>query len=110
MSEWQVYVLRCDDGRLYTGIATDVERRLAQHSDGKGAKALRGKGPFSLQISAPVGNRSQAQRVEASIKRLPKSEKEILVGKPAMLEKLIKDLAWEPVVEQGNSEEPGSEE
>lgn len=95
MSQWQVYVLRCRGGGLYTGIATDVERRLSEHRSGKGAKALRGKSPLSLLISATVGNRSMAQRVEARIKRLPKSEKETLVGMPAMMQALIDDVALE---------------
>ena len=82
-------MLRCRSGDLYTGIATDVPPRLAEHASGRGAKALRGKGPLSLLISAPVGNRRQAQRVEARIKRLPKDAKEILVGIPAPLQELI---------------------
>ncbi|MCJ7556362.1 MAG: GIY-YIG nuclease family protein [Gammaproteobacteria bacterium] len=89
MSQWQVYMLRCRGGELYTGIATDVTRRLEEHASGRGAKALRGKGPLSLLISAPVGNRSQAQRVEARIKRLPKNAKEALVELPAPLHNLI---------------------
>jgi putative endonuclease len=89
MSQWQVYMLRCRGGDLYTGIATDVTRRLAEHASGRGAKALRGKGPLSLLASTPVGNRSQAQRVEARIKRLPKDAKEALVGGPASLQDLV---------------------
>lgn len=92
VNQWQVYVLRCRGGGLYTGIATDVQRRLSEHGSGKGAKALRGKGPLSLLISATVGNRSMAQRVEARIKRLTKTEKETLVRLPAMLEALIDDV------------------
>lgn len=95
MSQWQVYVLRCRGGGLYTGIATDVDRRLSEHRSGKGAKALRGKEPLSLLISATVGNRSMAQRVEARIKRLPKSEKETLVGLPAMMQALIDQVVHE---------------
>ena len=82
-------MLRCRGGHVYTGIATDVTRRFEEHVSGRGAKALRGKGPLSLLISAPVGDRSQAQRVEARIKRLPKNAKEGLAGGPASLHNLI---------------------
>ncbi|MDH3400449.1 MAG: GIY-YIG nuclease family protein [Chromatiales bacterium] len=111
MSEWQVYVLRCQGGGLYTGIATDVQRRLSEHLSGKGAKALRGKGPLSLLITVPVGNRSMAQRVEARIKRLPKSQKETLVAMPAMMQELIdavvRDVAGskDRPTDQGNQAE-----
>lgn len=109
MSQWQVYVLRCRGGGLYTGIATDVDRRLSEHRSGKGAKALRGKGPLSLLTSAPVGNRSMAQRVEARIKRLPKSEKETLVGLPAMMQALIDQVVQEAAAQDENSSDQGKQ-
>ena len=71
-----MYVLRCRDGSYYTGITTDVARRLAEHDGGRrGAKYLRGRGPFELVFSRPVGNRGQAQRVEAWLRKLPSREK-----------------------------------
>jgi len=100
VGQWQVYLLRCRGGELYTGITTDVGRRFCQHSDGRGAKALRGKGPLSLLLSAPVGNRGQAQRVEARIKRLPKQSKETLVSAPGGLRELI------DTVLQGSGDKP----
>jgi putative endonuclease len=77
MPGYSVYLVRCRDGSLYTGIATDVARRLAEHEDGrKGAKYLRGKGPLSLVFQQDIGDRSLALRVESRVKRLTKREKE----------------------------------
>lgn len=80
MEEWFLYLIRCPDNRLYTGITTDVARRFAQHQRGKGAKALRGKGELTLVFSAPAGNRSEALRAEYRIKQLTKRQKEQLVA------------------------------
>ncbi|EKM0376575.1 GIY-YIG nuclease family protein [Cronobacter turicensis] len=80
MEEWFLYLIRCPDNRLYTGITTDVARRFAQHQRGKGAKALRGKGELTLVFSAPAGNRSEALRTEYRIKQLTKRQKEQLVA------------------------------
>ena len=82
MSDWFVYVLRCGDGSLYTGITTNVPRRLAEHASGgpRAAKYLRGRGPLELAFSAPVGGKSAALAVERWIKRQPKSRKEELVS------------------------------
>jgi putative endonuclease len=82
VSDWFVYVLRCGDGSLYTGITTDVSRRLAEHrSNGpKAAKYLRGRGPLELAFSAAVGGKSAALIVERWIKGQPKSRKEELVA------------------------------
>ena len=73
---YSVYLVSCRDGSLYTGIATDVQRRLAEHESGRrGAKYLRGKAPLTLVFEKPIGDRGLAQRVESRIKRLPRSEK-----------------------------------
>jgi putative endonuclease len=77
--EWSVYIVRCRDGSLYTGIATDVARRLAEHADGRGARYLRGRGPLRLELERRVGSRAAAQSVEARIKRLSRREKERLL-------------------------------
>jgi len=79
---WHVYLIRCADGSLYTGITTDVERRLAEHRAGKGAKYLKGRGPLALAYSRPIGDRAAASREEARIKRLSKAAKETLVVSP----------------------------
>ncbi|MCI5107996.1 MAG: GIY-YIG nuclease family protein [Pseudomonadales bacterium] len=83
---WFLYMLRCADGSLYTGISLDVERRLAEHrgerGPGRGAKALRGRNPLELVLSVPLRNKSEALKLEYRIKRLNKSDKEkILRGK-----------------------------
>ncbi len=77
---WFVYILRTGAGALYTGITTDVERRLGEHAGGKaGARSLRGKGPLQLVWQWPVPDRSSASRLEAKLKRLPKADKERIV-------------------------------
>ena len=69
MTAWALYVLRTRQGYLYTGIATDVRRRIEEHSGGRGAKALRGRGPLALVFSCRLGDRSTALRTEARVKR-----------------------------------------
>ncbi|TLS76387.1 GIY-YIG nuclease family protein [Mariprofundus erugo] len=76
---WFIYLIRCRDGQLYTGITTDVERRLSEHRAGKGAKYLRGRTPLSLAFSQQVGSHSDALKMERSIKKLSKTEKEKLI-------------------------------
>jgi putative endonuclease len=77
---WHLYLIRCADGSLYTGISTDVERRLQQHRNGRGAKRLRGQGPLELVFSQAVGDRASAQRTEYRVKRLPRARKEALIA------------------------------
>ncbi len=91
---WWVYVLRRSDGALYTGIATDVTRRLAEHEagEGRGSKALRGRGPLSLEVSREVGDRSLATRVEARLKRLPKARKELWLKEGRLIERVLEAL------------------
>jgi putative endonuclease len=78
--EWYLYMVRCRDGKLYTGIATDIDRRLADHQVGKGAKYLRGRAPLMLAFKKRIGSRSLALRIERLIKRLPKHKKERIVA------------------------------
>ena len=82
MAQWSVYMVRCGDGTLYTGIATDVRRRVAEHTrrDGRGAKYLRGRGPLRLVFVMAVGGRSRALRIESRIKRFRKARKEALLS------------------------------
>ena len=80
-SEFSVYILRCADGTLYTGIAVDVERRLAEHRSGRrGARYLRGRGPLELVFSTVVGDRSTASRLEYRVKQLNRVKKGDLVA------------------------------
>lgn len=80
---WFLYLVRTRQGHLYTGITTDVTRRLAEHQAGKGAKALRGKGPLALAYSEVVGSHSAALKRERAVKKLSKTAKEALVAKGA---------------------------
>lgn len=76
---WFVYILRCGDGSLYTGITTDVERRLAVHRSGKGAKYTRSHLPVELVYTAECGDHSAALKREWEIKELSREEKMILI-------------------------------
>ena len=77
---WYLYILRCGDGSLYTGITTDVERRLRAHRKGMGAKYTRGRGPLELCYRERCGTHSQALRRELEVKALPREKKEALCG------------------------------
>jgi putative endonuclease len=79
MTGHAVYVLRCGDGSLYTGYTTDVERRLAEHRDGDGARYTRGRGPLELVHVERFESRSAAMTREYEIKQLSKAAKERLV-------------------------------
>ncbi|MBT9566814.1 MAG: GIY-YIG nuclease family protein [Thiobacillus sp.] len=75
---WVVYILRCADGSLYTGITTDIDRRLAEHNGGAvapGARYTRSRRPVALAYTEPADSRSAATRREAAIKRLDRSRK-----------------------------------
>jgi putative endonuclease len=78
---WRVYMLRCADGSLYTGITVDVERRLAEHNGegGLGARYTRSRRPVELVHVESAGNRAEAARREAAIKRLDRRRKLALV-------------------------------
>ena len=80
MKPWYLYLIRCGDGTLYTGISTDVDRRLAEHRGGKGARYLRGRGPLTLARKIHVGDRSAACRIEALVKKFPRNKKEDLIS------------------------------
>ncbi|WP_420908178.1 GIY-YIG nuclease family protein [Pseudoflavonifractor phocaeensis] len=75
---WYVYMLRCGDGTLYTGMTDDVERRLAAHRSGKGAKYTRGRGPLELVYTEEQPDKSSALRREFQIKKLPRERKSAL--------------------------------
>lgn len=78
---YSLYILRCGDGSLYTGIALDVARRLEEHRKGvRGAKYLRGRAPVELVFEQPAGDRAAAQRLEYRVKSLSRAEKEALIG------------------------------
>lgn len=77
---WKLYMLRCGDGSLYTGITTDVQARLEVHRSGKGAKYTRGRGPLELAYSEECGTHSDALKREIAVKALTKEEKMRLCG------------------------------
>lgn len=72
---WYLYILRCADGSLYTGITTDVERRLEAHRSGKGAKYTRGRGPLELVYRETCGSHSEALKREYAVKQLVRKDK-----------------------------------
>lgn len=79
-AEFSLYIVRCADGALYTGIAADVDKRLAEHASGvRGAKFLRGRGPLEVVFAEAVGDRASALRLEHRVKRLTRAQKLELV-------------------------------
>ena len=78
---WFVYMLRCRDGSLYTGIAVDVQRRLQEHNGelGQGARYTRSRRPVTLVYQETLASRSAALKREAAIKKLSRVEKEQLI-------------------------------
>lgn len=78
-SVWFLYMIRCRDGQLYTGISTDIERRFAEHTAGKGSKFLRGKAPLELVFRQSIGTHSDALKAEITIKQLSKESKEQII-------------------------------
>ena len=79
-SRWLVYILRCSDGSLYTGITNDLPKRLQAHAAGKASKYTRSRLPVALAYTEPQKSKSAALKREAAIKRLRRAEKERLVG------------------------------
>jgi putative endonuclease len=79
MADWYVYMLRCADHSLYTGVATDLEARVATHNAGKGAKYTRGRLPVKLVYQEAVADRGTALKREIAIKRMPVAAKRQLI-------------------------------
>ena len=76
---WHVYILRCGDGSLYTGISTDPERRLQDHNAGRGSKYVNRKGGAALVYAIPLANKSQARRRELEIQSWNRRKKLALI-------------------------------
>lgn len=90
--QYSLYILRCADGSLYTGIALDVPQRLLQHESGpRGAKYLRGRRPLTLEFQALVGDRRSALQAEYLVKTLSRHDKEQLISGVTTLHKLGAD-------------------
>ena len=76
---WQLYLLRCGDGTLYTGIALDAQKRLLAHQKGGGAKYTRGRGPLKLVYTETCANHSEALKRELEVKAMTREQKEALI-------------------------------
>lgn len=98
--EFSLYILRCADGTLYTGIATDVRRRVEEHRAGnRGAKFLRGKEPLDIVFAEKVGDRALASRLEYRVKRLSRQQKlDLIAGR-----RPLAALASDQVLEEGSA-------
>lgn len=94
LPDWHVYLIKTRTGRLYTGITTDIARRLSEHSQSgnRAAKYLRGKGPLQILYSCEIGSRSLAMQVEWQIKQLSRTEKQTLIANQPDRETLIAGL------------------
>jgi putative endonuclease len=79
MDVWYLYLVRCADGSLYTGVTTDVDRRMKAHQANRGAKYLRGRSPLKLVFKEKIGAKRLALQVEYAVKRWPRAKKEKLV-------------------------------
>ena len=78
--DWTVYILRCADGTLYTGITNNLSRRIAKHESGQGAKYTKGRGPFQLVFEEVFQSRGLASKRENKIKALDRKTKLLLVS------------------------------
>ncbi len=76
---WALYIVECIDKTYYTGITTDIDRRIAQHNCGDGAKYTKGRAPVKLLYTEKFENRSDASKREIAIKSLSKEQKMVLV-------------------------------
>ena len=93
---FSLYILRCSDDTLYTGITTDIDGRIAEHESGpRGAKYLRGKRPLTLEFAEAVGDRAKASRLEYRVKRLSRADKEALIRGERTLGELDQDAGSE---------------
>jgi putative endonuclease len=96
---WFLYVARCADGSLYTGIARDVQARIAKHNAGKGARYTRGRGPLKVCAIRRCPSKSEALKLEIAVKKLPTSKKEELI-KPRKLAAFARQRAADEAAEK----------
>ncbi|HEX9851799.1 MAG TPA: GIY-YIG nuclease family protein [Woeseiaceae bacterium] len=96
-TSWSLYLLRCADGAIYTGITTDVARRYDDHQSGtRGSKYLRGRRPLELLYQRCIGNRSQASRIEHRVRNLPRIRKEDVAQVDAVIDCFLSQLFPDP--------------
>ncbi len=88
---WHVYIVRCADGILYTGIAKDIKARVKRHNDARGARFTKGRGPVHLIYSERVRDKKDALQREAEIKRLDRKGKEHLASGSGLRRELNED-------------------
>jgi len=102
---FSLYIVRCADDTLYTGIATDVGRRISEHESGpRGAKFLRGKGPLRLEFAEQVGDRALASTLEYRVKQLGRAQKQALIeGRES-----LRDLFDDPGAPQDSDSDSGT--
>ncbi|MFA4980895.1 MAG: GIY-YIG nuclease family protein [Candidatus Omnitrophota bacterium] len=81
MKEWVLYIIKCRDGSLYTGITTDLNKRLRLHNEGKASKYTRSRRPVRLARTEVFNNESSARKREAEVKSLSRAEKLELTAK-----------------------------
>jgi len=93
-ARWHLYIVRAADGTLYTGVATDVDRRVGEHAAGgaRAARYLRGRGPLALVYRRLIGDRALALRAERRIKRLARERKEQIVRANPRTARLLRML------------------
>jgi putative endonuclease len=91
MKTWFLYLIRCKDNSLYTGISIDPDARFALHQAGKGAKYLRGRGPLQLVFCATAGSHTEALQLEYKIKQLSREQKDALVDGTLSLASFVTD-------------------
>lgn len=94
MSCW-VYILKCADQTLYSGSTTDLKRRLKEHNAGKGAKYTRSRTPVALMQAWQVVSWSQALRLEAGLKKCPRTLKEELIRDPHTIENWAEQMGYD---------------
>jgi len=80
MKNWQVYILRCGDDTLYTGITNDLEKRIQTHNEKRGARYTRSRLPVTLAYREEAGSRSAASQREIAIKKLTRKQKLALIA------------------------------
>lgn len=92
MENWYVYILRCKDNSLYTGITNNIQKRYQKHESGKGARYTKIKGVKKIEIVFILKNRSQASKIEYFIKAKNKKHKELLIEDKKEQKKFIKNI------------------
>ena len=105
---WFVYIARCSDGSLYTGVARDVEARLAAHDSGRGARYTRGRGPLALCAKAKCKSQGEALRLELAVKALSRAAKIALTTGPRRLSIFARTVAPNAVRRRAGSSKKGA--